>query len=95
MKYAEAINYNQSGVSYVGTVLINVEGILNPIILNNIIINFGISQNYSSFTTIAVMSVDLAPSGIITIEVSPQQAEALIGITKVNVYSGVSIGVEY
>jgi len=95
MLYNDLINYNQNNVSYTGTVVLNIQGISNPIILNNIIINFSADQNYSSTTTIAVMSIDIAPSGVITIEALPGQAAALLQATKINVLSNTSVSVEY
>ncbi len=95
MIYDDFINYNQDGVSYIGDVILKIQGISNPIILNNIKINFSGDQNYSSTTTIAVMSIDIAPSGIITIEALPSQGEAIVQATKINVLSNTSISVEY
>ena len=52
-----------------------------PIILNNISITSVNQLNYSNYTTIAVLSIDTAPDGTITVSVIDQTASALIGIT--------------
>jgi len=36
MRYNDLISYNQAGISYTGTVVIKIQGIQNPVILNNI-----------------------------------------------------------
>ena len=41
MLYNDTINYNQSGIDYNGTIILIIDGISNPVILNNIKINFG------------------------------------------------------
>jgi len=95
MLYNDLIQYNQDGISYIGDVVLKIQGISNPIILNNITINFSSSQYYSSATTIAVISIDLAPSGIITIEALPDQGAAILEATKINVLSDTSVSLEY
>lgn len=95
MLYNDLVGYSQDGVSYIGDVVLKIQGISNSITLNNIRINFSADQNYSSTTTIAVISIDIAPSGVITIEALPSQAGAILQATKINVLSNTSVSVEY
>lgn len=79
MKYNDIISYNEANVTYQGTLVINVPGLVNPIVVHNINIAIGIIEDFSNATTIGVVSYDLAPTGIITIEASLEQAHALSG----------------
>lgn len=78
MLYNENITYDQPGLSYVGTIIINVEGLLDPIIISNVNIAITTSQDYSNATTVAVLSYDIYPEGIITIQATQSQANALV-----------------
>lgn len=77
MKYNDIISYNEPNINYVGTLVINVPGIINPIVVHNVNIAIGVIEDFSNLTTIGVVSYDLAPTGIITIEASAEQAYAL------------------
>jgi hypothetical protein len=72
------IGYNQASISYAGTLIINVEGIANPIILNNITVITSVKNDYSTASTIGVISIDYAPTGIITLEVGSSQSGQLL-----------------
>jgi hypothetical protein len=78
MLYNENITYDQPGLSYVGTIIINVEGLLDPIIISNVNVAITTSQDYSNATTVAVLSYDIYPEGIITIQATQSQANALV-----------------
>lgn len=93
MLYNQDITYNQSGFSYVGMVVIKIKGISNPIILNDIKVYFSDIQDYSTATTIAVLSVDIAPSGYITIEALQNEGSALIQAETITVYSNTTVGI--
>lgn len=77
MLYNDIISYNQSGVSYSGILQINVPGFLEPIIVNDITIYFVSKTDYSNATTIGLVSIDYVASGIIVIEATAAQAEAI------------------
>lgn len=83
--------YNESSISYAGTLIINVEGITNPIVLSNINVITSTGQDHSNASTIGVMSIDQAssatigvisidysPTGIITLEVGASQSGQLL-----------------
>ena len=80
MLYNENISYNQPGLSYIGTVIINVLGISNPIIISNLNVAVSISQDYSNATTVAVISYDIYSEGILTIQATESQANAIIQV---------------
>lgn len=83
MLYNDIISYNEPNVIYSGTLVIKIPGILNPISVYPAVIIIDPVQDYSNFTTIAVTSVEVSGTGIVTIETSDQNAEALIGSTVV------------
>jgi hypothetical protein len=77
MKYNDLITYNHNNITYNGTIYINVPGLSNPIILNNITVVVATEPDYSNATTVGVVTFDLAPSGIMTIEATDEQAYAI------------------
>jgi len=77
MLYNDIITYNQSQVSYNGTLVINVAGQENPIILNSVTVFVGAEPDYSNATTIGLVTVDLRPTGIISIGATDEQAYAI------------------
>lgn len=95
MLYNDTINYNQSGIDYNGTIILIIDGISNPVILNNIKINFGGNEDYSVATAIGVISIDLDPTGIITIETLGREGAALIQAKEITIHSGTLVSVEY
>lgn len=80
MLYNENIGYNDPSVTYIGTVYISVPGISNPIVIGNLTVVFPslTSQDYSNATTIGFISYEFSPSGILTIEATQDQAQALV-----------------
>jgi len=94
MKYNESIAYGQPGINYVGSLVIKIASIPLPIVLNNINIVFGGPADYSNKTTIAVISIDIAPSGLITIETVEDNLSALTSIETVTIYEGNVIGLD-
>ena len=95
MLYNDIIDYNQSGIQYDGTVILIIEGISNPVILNNIKVNFGGKEDYSVATAIGVISIDLDPTGIITIETLGREGAALIQASEITIHSGTLVSVQY
>jgi hypothetical protein len=77
MLYNDSITYNQSNISYFGSLIINIAGISNPITIGNINVIQVAGEDYSNSTTIAVMSIDYTSSGVMTIQVSSSQAGAI------------------
>lgn len=77
MLYNDSISYNQNGLNYHGDLIVNIQGISNPIIIGNINVVQVSEEDYSNSTTIAVMSIDYTSSGIMTIQVDSSQ-EAIV-----------------
>jgi hypothetical protein len=78
MLYNQPIAYNENNASYIGDLYIYVEGIQNPIIVNNITFFFPSNEDYSNFTTIEVISVNSQVEGLIIIEAYQSQVSALV-----------------
>jgi hypothetical protein len=95
MLYNDIIDYNQSSIQYNGTIVLIIEGILNPVILNNIKVNFGGEEDYSVASSIGVISVDLAPTGVITIQALEKEGAALIQASEITIHSGTLISIQY
>lgn len=92
MLYDDTLSYNQPGVNYIGSLIIKVASIPLPIVLNNIKISFAGAADYSNKTTIAVLSIDVSASGIITIETVEENLSALTSIEAVTIYEGNVVG---
>ena len=88
MLYNQSLIYDQPAFSYSGTLIINIEGISNPITVNNIYVITLTSQNDSNQTTIGVTSIDYAPSGIITVSAPIQQLAIISQAITNSAYSG-------
>ena len=92
MLYNSDLLYNNSGISYIGSLVIKIPGISNPIVLNNIRISFDGLADYSNLTTIAVLSIDVSSSGMITIETVQENLSALTSIQTITIYDDNVIG---
>jgi len=79
--YNMEIAYSQNNATYSGTIIIYAPSLNNPIILNNISILNSDQLNLSNYTTVAVLTIDTAPDGIITVSVVDETVSALVGIT--------------
>lgn len=77
MIYNEAITYNSPNVSYDGTLIIYADSLINPIVLNDITIFYASNEDYSNSTTIGVLSIDINPQGIISIQVLDEDVNAI------------------
>lgn len=92
MLYNNSLLYNNPNVSYIGSLVIKISGVSNPIVLNNIKIAFAGLADFSNQTTIAVLSIDINPSGLITIETVQQNVSALTSIQSITIYENNVIG---
>ena len=95
MLYNDLIDYSQSGIQYDGTIILIIEGISNPVTLNDIKVNFGGKKDYSLATAIGVLSIDLAPTGVITIQALEKEGAALIQASEITIHSGTLVSVQY
>ena len=87
MLYNDLITYNQTNITYTGTIQINVPGISNPIILNNITVVISVEEDFSNATTVGYVTFDYVPGGIVTIEATQDQAEALVAASTIYISS--------
>ena len=94
MLYNESIAYNQANTTYSGDLYIYVAGIENPIIVNGINFFFVSNQDYSNLTTIAVISVNVSPEGIISIEANADQVDALLATSVIGITGGAEISID-
>jgi hypothetical protein len=94
MLYNEAIAYNQAGITYAGDLYIYVASIENPIIVNNITFFYASNQDYSNLTTISVISVDVSPEGIVSIEAYADQVDSLLATTLIGITGEAEISID-
>jgi hypothetical protein len=85
MLYNQPLVYNEPNFSYTGTVVIYASSLSSPIILNNITIVLGGQEDYSNFTTIAFISMDISPTGVVSIEVLDEDVSALLSVETIAV----------
>ena len=85
MIYNEAVTYSSSNITYDGTLVIYASSLIDPITLNNVTIFYSANQDYSNYTSIGVVSVDISPYGVITVEVLDQDLSALISAQVISV----------
>lgn len=95
MLYNDLFSYNQSGVTFNGTLQINVPGIENPIILNDISIYFTDKTDYSNATTVGVVTVNYVSTGLIVIEATMDQAEAISQSSVISLSQSSEVSIEY
>lgn len=96
MLYNDTVSYNQTNITYTGTVNINVPSILDTIVLGNITVVILTEPDFSNATTIGFVTYDFAPTGVLTIEATVEQAQALVAaeIIYINSISGEILTVE-
>jgi hypothetical protein len=85
MIYNEAITYDSPNVSYNGTLIIYADSLINPIVLNNITIFYASNEDYSNLTTIGVISMDISPQGIVSVEVLDKDVSAILSAQVISV----------
>lgn len=95
MLYNENIQYNQPGLTFVGSLLIYVPEVSSPIILNNISITFSSDIDNSNSTTIGVVTIISVTKGSVSLEVTQDQASALIEASSVNINQYSEVSIEY
>ncbi len=93
MIYNQAINYNSSNVTYSGTLIISAPSILNPIIINNVTFIFPVNEDYSNFTTIGIISIEIGPESVVSLEVLDQDVDALISAQVISIGSNNEISI--
>ena len=82
--YEAQLGYDHPSITYAGTLIINVQGLANPIILNNITVITLVEDDYSTASTIGVMSIDYVPIGNIGIVSTDYGPSGSIGIVSID-----------
>lgn len=96
MLYNEpGILYGTPGLSYVGTLILNVTGTISPIIIEEATIIFDLKEDYSNATTIGLISIDTDPYGIMTFSTTDSQANAILQAETIIVYPDSEVAVIY
>ena len=96
--YESQLGYDHPSISYAGTLIINVEGLANPIILNNITVITLVEDDYSTASTIGVMSIDYVPSGnigVVSIDYAPSGSIGVVSIDYVPIGSIGIVSIDY
>lgn len=88
MLYNQNIGYSQQNYSYTGTLIIKAPSLSSPIILNNIAILISGSEDYSNYTTIAIVSMDISPTGIVSLEVLDENVSAIVSAQSIVIQNG-------
>lgn len=78
MLYDDLISYNESNVAYNGTLILNIIGLSNPVVVGNARVIISTSEDFSNFTTGGVITYDINSYGIMTMEVTDEQANAIL-----------------
>ena len=84
MLYNAPISYSQPGIGYVGSIVIKVPGFSSPILLGDLNLSLTSYRDNSNATTIGVISYNLAPTGILEITATQEQAEAVVSFVNLN-----------
>lgn len=88
MLYDDIIAYNEPSYSYSGTLIIFAQSLSSPIVLNNITILIGGQEDYSNYSTIAVISMDVSSTGVVSIEVLDENVSAIVSAETVALGDG-------
>lgn len=94
MLYNDLISYNQSGVSFNGSLKISAPGLSAPIIIGDINIFFSSEIDYSHSSTIGVVTVTYAQSGLVSYEMLDQLGSALVSYSIAEAGSEAQLSIE-
>jgi len=73
--------------------VIYAQSLSSPIILNDIAILIAGQEDYSNYTTIAVVSMEVSPSGYVTVEVLDQDVSALVSVQSIAINDNSEIAI--
>jgi len=77
MFYNNNLTYNESGLSYFGSLIISIPSIVEPILVNNITILIDSLEDYSNNTSVGIVSFNITPTGVMSFEATDFQAQAI------------------
>ena len=95
MLYNDNIVYNSEAVSYVGELIMYIQGVHSPVVLPQATIIFDLNEDYSNATTIGLISIDTNPYGIMTFSTTESQANAILQAETIIVYPDSEVAVIY
>lgn len=78
MQYNVNLSYNYPNVTYNGVLVLNISSVISPVIINNATVIFSTTEDNSNYTTMGIISYDIDPYGIMTFEVTQDQANAIV-----------------
>lgn len=85
--------YDNAGISYSGTLIIHAASLVNPIVLNNVSIFTSANEDYSNYTTIGVLSIDVDPTGTITMEVLDKDIMAISSAQVISISGSAEVSI--
>lgn len=77
MLYNDNIIYNSEKINYQGTLILNIPSLNSTIVIEQINVVISLNEDFSNYTTIGTISLEYSESGIITMNVLPEQAYAI------------------
>lgn len=87
MLYNDNFSYSQSGVSYQGTLYLNIDSISSPVILPNVSIYYAQDIDYSNVSTIGLVTIESMSNGIVTMQTTQSQAQILAEVSTIYILS--------
>jgi hypothetical protein len=84
--YNDSVSYSNPTVSYVGSLVLNVIGLNSVITLNNVTVTYSETENVSNYSTVsAFVDYNIAPTGVLTLTVTEDQAFTISRATIISV----------
>lgn len=83
MKYNELILYNQNHITYNGSLLLKINGITNPVRVNDIQIIITNYEDLSNFTSAGIIQIDVIPTSELTFILTDVQASAIVDVSNI------------
>lgn len=83
MRYNELILYNQNHITYNGSLLLKINGITNPVRVNDIQIIITNYEDLSNFTSAGIIQIDVIPTSELTFTLTDIQASAIVDVNNI------------
>jgi hypothetical protein len=82
--YNSPISYNEPNVGYSGSIIIHAPSFFQPLTINNVKVSFASYTDNSNATVVAVISYSYAPTGVLEVFTTDEQAHAIISVVGLN-----------
>jgi hypothetical protein len=88
--YNSALTYNEQHFIYNGSLIISAPSLPYPISIGDVTVLINPTEDYSNFTSVGIVSYDFVPSGVISIQATDSQYQAITNsnVLILNTYSG-------